>query len=148
MSAGRGRGVALALLSASAFGVMPVLTKIVYADGAEPFGVLAVRFSVAGWSCCCWPARPGSPSPAVGSWAASSLLGAAGYAVQSLCYFLALERISAGLTALLLYVHPAMVVAAGGGAHPHPPADAVAGLRRRGLARHGAHPRAARQRAG
>lgn len=40
-------GVGFALLSAACFGVMPVLTKIVYADGAQPVGVLAVRFTLA-----------------------------------------------------------------------------------------------------
>jgi len=40
-------GVGLALVSASSFGVMPVLTKVVYDDGAEPIGVLTVRFAIA-----------------------------------------------------------------------------------------------------
>jgi hypothetical protein len=38
------------------------------------------------------------------------LLGGVGYVGQALLYFTALERISAGLTALLLYVFPALVV--------------------------------------
>ena len=38
------------------------------------------------------------------------LLGGVGYVAQSLCYFFALERISAGLVALLLYFYPALVV--------------------------------------
>jgi drug/metabolite transporter (DMT)-like permease len=39
-----------------------------------------------------------------------ALLGGVGYVVESLCYFSALTRISAGLTALLLYLYPALVV--------------------------------------
>jgi drug/metabolite transporter (DMT)-like permease len=40
------------------------------------------------------------------------LMGAAGYGIQSTMYFLALERIDASLSALLLYAYPAMVTAA------------------------------------
>ena len=50
MTSARGRrltGVALAVTSAASFGVMPVLTKVVYDDGADPVAVLAVRFALA-----------------------------------------------------------------------------------------------------
>jgi drug/metabolite transporter (DMT)-like permease len=43
----RALGVALAVTSAASFGVMPVLTKVVYDDGADTFGVLSFRFSLA-----------------------------------------------------------------------------------------------------
>lgn len=103
-------GVGLALLSAASFGVMPVLTKLVYADGADAIGVLAVRFSLAG-VLLLWLARlRGEALPRGRTLVALALLGGVGYVVESLCYFLALERISAGLTALLLYFYPALVV--------------------------------------
>lgn len=104
-------GTALALLSATSFGVMPVLTKVVYEDGADPVGVLAVRFTLAGAVLLGLARLAGQPLPRGRRLGLLAALGAGGYAVQSLCYFLALERISAGLTALLLYAHPAMVVA-------------------------------------
>ncbi len=61
-------GVCLALVSAASFGVMPVLTKVVYDDGAEPIGVLAVRFSLAQGCCWRWPGCAASGSRAAGRW--------------------------------------------------------------------------------
>ena len=103
-------GTALALLSAASFGVMPALTKVVYADGVGPLGVLSVRFTLAGLVLLAlgrlrreaWPGRP--------LLTRLLLLGAVGYAVEAAFYFAALERIGAGLTALLLYFYPALVV--------------------------------------
>lgn len=103
-------GVGLALLSAASFGVMPVLTKLVYADGADAVGVLAVRFSLAGVVLLGLARLRGEALPRGRTLLALALLGGIGYVVESLCYFLALERISAGLTALLLYFYPALVV--------------------------------------
>jgi drug/metabolite transporter (DMT)-like permease len=103
-------GVGLALLNAASFGVMPVLTKVVYEDGADAVGVLAVRFSLAGLVLFAVAVLRGETLPRGRTLGALVLLGGVGYVVESLCYFLALERISAGLTALLLYFYPALVV--------------------------------------
>lgn len=118
-------GVGLALLSAASFGVMPVLTKVVYADGGDAVGVLAVRFSLAGLVLLALARLRGEALPRGRGLLALGALGALGYAVQSMLYFSALERISAGLTALLLYFYPALVVllaAAVLGARPRPAA--------------------------
>ena len=104
-------GIALALTSAASFGVMPVLTKVVYEDGAEPVGVLAVRFAIAAVVLQALTRTRREPRPAGGTLLLLVGLGALGYVGQALCYFFALERISAGLTALLLYFYPALVVA-------------------------------------
>jgi drug/metabolite transporter (DMT)-like permease len=103
-------GVALALTSAAGFGVMPVLGKVAYDDGAEPVGVLAVRFALAAGALLLLARLGGQPLPRDRRLGALALLGGVGYVGQALCYFTALERISAGLTALLLYVFPALVV--------------------------------------
>ena len=103
-------GVALALTSAAGFGVMPVLGKVAYDDGAEPVGVLAVRFAIAAAALLVLARLLGQPLPRDRRLGALALLGGVGYVGQALCYFNALERISAGLTALLLYVFPALVV--------------------------------------
>lgn len=103
-------GVVLALVSATAFGVLPVLTKVVYADGADPVGVLAVRFWLAAAVLLALARLRGQALPRGRPLAALLLLGGVGYVTQSLCFFFALERISAGLTTLLLYFYPAMVV--------------------------------------
>lgn len=103
-------GVALALLSAASFGVMPVLTKVVYDDGAGFAGVLSVRFTLAALVLLVLARLRGEVLPRGRTLLALLALGGLGYALQALCYFLALERISASLTALLLYCHPAVVV--------------------------------------
>ena len=43
----RTTGVLFALTSASGFGVMPVLTKVVYDDGAGPLGGLMHEYEIA-----------------------------------------------------------------------------------------------------
>ncbi|MDT7538292.1 MAG: hypothetical protein QOI82_1877 [Actinomycetota bacterium] len=106
----RTTGVLLALTSAAGFGVMPVLTKVVYDDGAGPFGVLSVRFSVAAVLLLALARMRQEALPRGPQLRSLLLLGGVGYVTESLCYFAALTRISAGLTALLLYLYPALVV--------------------------------------
>ncbi|MCU1587568.1 MAG: protein of unknown function transrane [Frankiales bacterium] len=89
---------------------MPVLTKRVYEDGADAVGVLSVRFTLAGLALLGLALVRRERLPSGRGLATLALLGGVGYATQSLCYFSALERISAGLTALLLYFYPALVV--------------------------------------
>lgn len=106
-------GVILALVSAASFGVLPVLTKVVYDDGAEPIGVLFVRFGLASAALLVIARVRRDRLPRGRPLLALAALGGIGYVSQSLCYFFALERISAGLTALLLYFYPALVVLLG-----------------------------------
>ena len=106
-------GIVLALTSAASFGVMPVLTKVVYDDGAEPVGVLAVRFAIAAVVLQVLARTRREVRPTGRTLAVLAGLGGIGYVGQALCYFFALERISAGLTSLLLYVYPALVVVLG-----------------------------------
>lgn len=106
-------GVALALVSAASFGVMPVLAKVVYDDGADPIGVLAVRFGLAAAVLLALARARQERLPRGRPLAMLLGLGGIGYVGMSLCYFFALERISAGLTSLLLYFYPALVVVLG-----------------------------------
>jgi len=111
----RALGVGLIVLSAASFGVMPILAKVVYRDGAEPVGVLAVRFTCAAilLSVVVAVTRPAGPRVRRAGGRTLGgllLLGAVGYAGQSTSYFAALTHASAGLVALLLYVYPALVV--------------------------------------
>ena len=103
-------GVGFALVSAAAFGVMPILGKLAYEDGADPIGLLAVRFTVAGLALLGLALARGEALPRGRTLGSLCLLGGVGYVTMSLCYFFALERISAGLTSLLLYFYPALVV--------------------------------------
>ena len=103
-------GVLLAVTSAASFGVMPVLTKVAYDDGADIAGVLSVRFSLAALVLLLVALLRSEPLARGRDLVVLLLLGGVGYVTESLCYFAALTRISAGLTALLLYLYPALVV--------------------------------------
>jgi drug/metabolite transporter (DMT)-like permease len=92
---------------------MPVLTRVVYADGAEPVGVLAVRFAIASAVLLLVARARREPLPRGRPLLALAALGGVGYVGMSLCFFLALERIPAGLSTLLLYFYPAVVVVLG-----------------------------------
>jgi drug/metabolite transporter (DMT)-like permease len=108
------RGVALCLLSAVGFGLMAVFAKKAYRDDVSVLTLLSVRFAIA--ACAFWAivalrrARGvASPIPGRSVVLTGLALGAIGYAAQSGGYFGALTRIDASLTALLLYVYPALV---------------------------------------
>jgi drug/metabolite transporter (DMT)-like permease len=106
----RALGVALALTSATSFGVMPVFTKIAYDDGADTSGVLSARFTCAAAVLLVIALARRERLPRGRQLLGLAALGGIGYAVEATAYFEALERISAGLTALLLYLYPALVV--------------------------------------
>jgi drug/metabolite transporter (DMT)-like permease len=69
-----------------------------------------VRFSAAAVLLLLLARLRGEAMPRGRQLGALALLGGVGYVVESACYFSALSRISAGLTALLLYLYPALVV--------------------------------------
>lgn len=106
----RALGIALAVVSATSFGVMPVLTKVVYDDGADPIGVLAVRFAIAAAVLLVLAGLRGEVLPRGRVLGQLVALGGIGYTAQSITYFFALERVAAGLATLLLYLYPALVV--------------------------------------
>jgi drug/metabolite transporter (DMT)-like permease len=112
----RPSGPIFCLASGAAFGAMAIFAKLAYGQGATVGTVLAVRFTLA--AALFWllvvvtgglrelRALPGRHIRA------GVALGACGYAIQSGCYFSALEHIEASLLSLLLYTFPAMVAAA------------------------------------
>jgi drug/metabolite transporter (DMT)-like permease len=101
-------GALLCAASAAAFGAMAVFGKLAFDAGVTVITLLTVRFTLSAAVLAPFSAR---------SWRALSrrrlaqalALGAFGYAAQSALYFLALERVDAGLVALLLYTFPALV---------------------------------------
>ncbi len=106
----RTRGAAWVLASAIGFGTLGILGKMAYAGGASTVTVLFLRFFLAGLLMAAlmrarrltWP-RGRDLCLLIG-------LGAVGYAGQAFCYFSALHHATAGLTALLLYLYPALVL--------------------------------------
>lgn len=105
-ASGQSRGLALVLAAAVAYGTMPILTKLAYANGVSLPALLAYRFSLAaalfaalGWSA---PALP---------WRQRALLWAVGFVFvgNALAYFTALQHTPAAVVSLLLYSYPVMV---------------------------------------
>lgn len=104
------------LASAAAFGVMGVLGKLAYEEGATVGTLLATRFVLAAavfWLLLVCAGRVGDLRAlsrrdlgfAVG-------LGAVVYGAQAGCAFAALERLDASLFSLLLYTFPVLVTVA------------------------------------
>jgi drug/metabolite transporter (DMT)-like permease len=93
-----------------------VFGKLAYGEGTTVGTLLSVRFALAAvlfWAI----VLAGDAAREVRALprrdlAAGLALGACGYALQSGCYFAALQRIDASLLSLLLYTFPAMVAAA------------------------------------
>jgi drug/metabolite transporter (DMT)-like permease len=109
-------GSFLCLGSATAFGAMAIFGKLAFDEGANAGTLLAVRFLVAAAVLWCVLLASGA-LPALRRLrrrdvATAFALGACGYALQSGCYILALERIDASLLSLLLYTFPAIVTVA------------------------------------
>ncbi len=108
----RRAGVVACLVSAAGFGALPILGKEAFEAGVGPLGLLWARFGLAAmifWLLVA-VARPARPAA---RWLVAGLLmGFAGYALEAALFFLALERIDASLTELLLYAYPAMVTVA------------------------------------
>lgn len=102
-------GFACIVASAAGFGAMPIFAKLAYAAGVDLPSLLFLRFALAGaamaavmeWRALEWPRG--------GNLLALMAMGGVGYLGQSFCYFAALQHATAGLTALLLYLYPAIV---------------------------------------
>jgi drug/metabolite transporter (DMT)-like permease len=110
--AARTTGITLVVVSAASFGGLGVLARIAYDDGAHPFGVLLVRFSVA--AACFIALRALRPAPRPTGRTLAGLVGMGiCYLAQAVCYFSAVDHAPPGLVALLLYTYPAVVVVLG-----------------------------------
>lgn len=104
------RGTVLCLVAAVGFGVGPLFAKAAYAGGASVPTVLSARFAIAAallWVLVAWR-RPALPSRS--ALLGLAALGALGYAAQAGFYYGSLTRIDASLAALVVSVHPALVV--------------------------------------
>lgn len=106
----RWQGVLLVAVSAGGFASLGLFARVAAASGASLLTVLALRFVLAGailalvmrHRCLAWPRGR--------ELAGLVLLGALCYTAQSFCFFSALNHLTVGLTVLLLYLHPALVL--------------------------------------
>lgn len=110
-------GFALALVSASSFGVLPIFAKLAFDEGVDVGALLFWRFGLACvvlWTVvAARAARPGGPLAVPRRRAARLFALGLLYAVNSAFYFLALYRIPASTTSLIFYVYPALVALLG-----------------------------------
>ena len=106
------RGYALAIVSAIAFGVMPILAVGAYAAGTSVQTVLFWRFALAaltlGPVALVLALRRGEHPP-LRAVLTGLAMGGLLYAGQSASYFAAVQRASPALAALLLYTYPGLV---------------------------------------
>lgn len=105
----RAAGIACIVASAVAFGTMAILARAAYASGVDTMTLLALRFAIAAVAMFAMLAVRGPALPRGSTLAALIALGAIGYGGQAFTFFTALTLAPAGLVALLLYLHPALV---------------------------------------
>lgn len=102
-------GCACIVASAAGFGAMPILAKLAYAEGVDLPRMLFLRFALAGVLMAVLMRLRGMRWPHGRTLLLLVAMGSLGYVGQSFCYFAALQHATAGLTALLLYLYPAIV---------------------------------------
>jgi drug/metabolite transporter (DMT)-like permease len=102
-------GCACIVASAAGFGAMPILAKLAYAEGVDLPSMLFLRFAIAGVLMAALMRLRGLRWPHGRTLLLLLAMGGLGYVGQSFCYFAALQHATAGLTALLLYLYPAIV---------------------------------------
>lgn len=105
----RTTGILLILLSAVAFGLMPIFGTWAYAAGVDTQGLLLIRFSAAALVMVAIMVWRGARWPRGRLLAGLAAMGGIGYAGQAFSYFTALQYANAALAALLLYLYPAIV---------------------------------------
>jgi drug/metabolite transporter (DMT)-like permease len=101
------RGVLLVLLSATAYGTLPVFARIAFGRGMTLAGLLTWRFvlAVAGFAIAARGLGPPLPlATRLRLWSAGLI-----FVANSLAYFLALRRVPVSLLSLILYTYPVIV---------------------------------------
>ena len=110
MTSARVSGVFFVLFSATGFGAMAIFGKVAFVSGASTESLLFLRFLSAGILMVALMSALQLPWPKGRDLTILIAMGALGYAGQSFCFFSALHHATAGLTGLLLYLHPSMVI--------------------------------------
>ena len=102
-------GTACVVASAVAFGAMAILARVAFASGVDTPTLLALRFAIAAVAMLSIARLRRVMLPRGAMLGALVLLGAVGYGGQAFTFFTALTLAPAGLVALLLYLHLALV---------------------------------------
>lgn len=105
------KGNLLVVVSATAFGIMPILAKFAYRDGANPSNFLASRFFIAALTLTAIILIKKDTRRLTGKQYLSLIgIGIGGYSMVAGLYFNAITRIPASLASMLLYTYPALVM--------------------------------------
>lgn len=107
-------GILFILLSGTAFGLLPWFARIAYDHGADPLGMLMVRFVLASLMMllALLLFKRSAPLPRGRLAIQLFLLGAAGYAPQASFFFFGVDRIDVSLATVIFYTYPVFVVIA------------------------------------
>lgn len=113
MKSERQFGIAQILLSGICFGLLGIFGKLAYAQGITPGEFLGFRFLIGGAFSAVLAVltNPKALRLQPRQILICAALGAFGYATEALCFFYALQGLSASLTVLLLYTYPLLVSA-------------------------------------
>lgn len=109
LSSQRLLGIFFILVSAIAFGVMPICANFSYRFGTDPITLLFLRFTMASGIMLIYNIFRKAKFPTGRILIISILMGGIGYAGQSFSYFTALLYAPAGTVSILLYLYPALV---------------------------------------
>ena len=114
-AASRGRGILLALVSATGFSTLGLFTKLIYGEGFSAPQALAWRFTIAAavlWAIVGVASRKeATRRPPLGPRLIRvALLGLFGFTPQAGLYFVTLRFLDPGITSLLLYLYPSFVI--------------------------------------
>jgi len=104
-------GIGLILISAACFGALAIFGKFACASGISTHSLLFFRFLIAALVMTPIALLQKRRFPRGRDLAILTAMGFIGYAGVSFCYFTALDQISPGLLAILLYLYPVMVAA-------------------------------------
>ncbi|QKJ66465.1 DMT family transporter [Deefgea piscis] len=112
MTIERRNGIFLIILSAVAFGWMPIFGRWAFDSGINTQGLLLIRFTLAGLVMLMIMLIRRAAWPRGRTLLGLMVMGGVAYVGQAFCYFSALRHGSAALAALLLYVYPVLVTLA------------------------------------
>jgi drug/metabolite transporter (DMT)-like permease len=116
-------GIVFALTSATLYGITPFFVNVAYDNGADPYGLMTARYTVASAILLAvrlarvgrsnWPARRVAVQ--------LFLLGAIGLYLNSVFVFNAIKRMDSGLAMALFFFYPMVVVLLGWLLYQHKP---------------------------
>ncbi|GLC28668.1 DMT family transporter [Clostridium omnivorum] len=104
------KGILYIVLSSISFGIIPILAKLSYSQGGNPFNVLFLRFMSAAIMIFLYLKIKGiSLKIEKKQFVLLMIFGILGYSGTALCLFLSYNYIAAGLATMILYLYPSIV---------------------------------------